>query len=193
VVAVPVVAVPVVAVLVAAVLVAADPVAAGALVVAEVAVRHVEGDAQISRCWVHSIPCSRWYPSCNHPLVVEVDRVLAAAKVVASAVAVDKGKGARVVAADPEWVGKEVREWAVAVMAGEVAEGMDPAAVDPAAAVDRAAVDRAAVDRAAVEVPEEVPGEADNRISKCGRRPSSRHSTSISLRGPERKSTACWN
>jgi hypothetical protein len=80
-------------------------------------------------------------------------------------------------------VGKEVREWAVAVMAGEVAEGMDPAAADPAAAVDRAAVDRAAVDRAvvdraAVEVPEEVPGEADNRISKCGRRPSSRHSIS---------------
>jgi hypothetical protein len=85
-------------------------------------------------------------------------------------------------------VGKEVREWAVAVMAGEVAEGMDPAAVDPAAAdpaaavdraaVDRAVVDRAVVDRAAVEVPEEVPGEADNRISKCGRRPSSRHSIS---------------
>jgi hypothetical protein len=90
-------------------------------------------------------------------------------------------------------VGKEVREWAVAVMAGEVAEGMDPAAADPAAAVDRAAVDRAVVDRAvvdravvdravvdraAVEVPEEVPGEADNRISKCGRRPSSRHSIS---------------
>ena len=85
-------------------------------------------------------------------------------------------------------MGKEVREWAVAVMAGEVAEGMDPAAADPAAAVDRAAVDRAAVDRAvvdravvdraAVEVPEEVPGEADNRISKCGRRPSSRHSIS---------------
>lgn len=80
-------------------------------------------------------------------------------------------------------MGKEVREWAVAVMAGEVAEGMDPAAADPAAAVDRAAVDRAVVDRAvvdraAVEVPEEVPGEADNRISKCGRRPSSRHSIS---------------
>jgi hypothetical protein len=80
-------------------------------------------------------------------------------------------------------VGKEVREWAVAVMAGEVAEGMDPAAADPAAAVDRAVVDRAVVDRAvvdraAVEVPEEVPGEADNRISKCGRRPSSRHSIS---------------
>jgi hypothetical protein len=74
-------------------------------------------------------------------------------------------------------VGKEVREWAVAVMAGEVAEGMDPAAADPAA-VDRAVVDRAVVDRAAVEVPEEVPGEADNRISKCGRRPSSRHSIS---------------
>jgi hypothetical protein len=74
-------------------------------------------------------------------------------------------------------VGKEVREWAVAVMAGEVAEGMDPAAADRAV-VDRAVVDRAVVDRAAVEVPEEVPGEADNRISKCGRRPSSRHSIS---------------
>jgi hypothetical protein len=87
--------------------VAAVPVVAGALVVVvAAAVRHVEGDAQISRCWVHSIPCSRWYPSCNHPPVVEVDRGkgadLAAAKVVASAVAVDKGKGARVVAADPE-------------------------------------------------------------------------------------------
>ena len=102
----PVVAVPVAAVPVAAVLVAAVPVVAGALVVVAAAVRHVEGDAQISRCWVHSIPCSRWYPSCNHPPVVEVDRGkgadLAAAKVVASAVAVDKGKGARVVAADPE-------------------------------------------------------------------------------------------
>jgi hypothetical protein len=112
VVAVPVAAVPVAAVLVAAVLVAAVPVVAvpvvaGALVVVvAAAVRHVEGDAQISRCWVHSIPCYRWYPSCNHPPVVEVDRGkgadLAAAKVVASAVAVDKGKGARVVAADPE-------------------------------------------------------------------------------------------
>jgi hypothetical protein len=111
-VAVPVAAVPVAAVLVAAVLVAAVPVVAvpvvaGALVVVvAAAVRHVEGDAQISRCWVHSIPCYRWYPSCNHPPVVEVDRGkgadLAAAKVVASAVAVDKGKGARVVAADPE-------------------------------------------------------------------------------------------
>jgi hypothetical protein len=102
----PVVAVPVAAVPVAAVLVAAVPVVAGALVVVAAAVRHVEGDAQISRCWVHSIPCYRWYPSCNHPPVVEVDRGkgadLAAAKVVASAVAVDKGKGARVVAADPE-------------------------------------------------------------------------------------------
>jgi hypothetical protein len=91
---------------VVAVPVAAVPVVAGALVVVAAAVRHVEGDAQISRCWVHSIPCSRWYPSCNHPPVVEVDRGkgadLAAAKVVASAVAVDKGKGARVVAADPE-------------------------------------------------------------------------------------------
>jgi hypothetical protein len=103
----PDVADPVVAVPVAAVLVAAVPVVAGALVVVvAAAVRHVEGDAQISRCWVHSIPCYRWYPSCNHPPVVEVDRGkgadLAAAKVVASAVAVDKGKGARVVAADPE-------------------------------------------------------------------------------------------
>jgi hypothetical protein len=102
----PDVADPVVAVPVAAVPVAAVPVVAGALVVVAAAVRHVEGDAQISRCWVHSIPCSRWYPSCNHPPVVEVDRGkgadLAAAKVVASAVAVDKGKGARVVAADPE-------------------------------------------------------------------------------------------
>jgi hypothetical protein len=92
---------------VAAVPVVAVPVVAGALVVVvAAAVRHVEGDAQISRCWVHSIPCYRWYPSCNHPPVVEVDRGkgadLAAAKVVASAVAVDKGKGARVVAADPE-------------------------------------------------------------------------------------------
>ena len=91
---------------VVAVPVAAVPVVAGALVVVAAAVRHVEGDAQISRCWVHSIPCYRWYPSCNHPPVVEVDRGkgadLAAAKVVASAVAVDKGKGARVVAADPE-------------------------------------------------------------------------------------------
>jgi hypothetical protein len=103
----PDVADPVVAVPVAAVLVAAVPVVAGALVVVvAAAVRHVEGDAQISRCWVHSIPCYRWYPSCNHPPVVEVDRGkgadLAAAKVVASAVAVDKGKGARVVAAAPE-------------------------------------------------------------------------------------------